>query len=133
MPIKAGFLDSPCFPVRKAYQASHGLPGSAMTKRNMKPAIEQFDFGLRLVIPVAAPPRPWIAGRSLLGNDHDASELTLHLALDPILFVRRGIDRLQRQARFVHQKIIAIEPVPRCLLAVKGWGSVCCERLSTMH
>ena len=26
MPMKAGFLDSPCFSVRKAYQASHCLP-----------------------------------------------------------------------------------------------------------
>jgi hypothetical protein len=39
----------------------------------MEPALEQLDFGLGLVVPIAALPRPRIAGSGFLGNYHDAS------------------------------------------------------------
>ena len=120
MPMKAGFLDSPCFSVRNAYQASHGLPGSDVDEGDVKTPLEQFDLGLGLVVPVTASPGPRVAGRRLLRNDHDAPPLALHLALDPILFVRRRLDRLDGQGLLVHQEVVAVEPVPGGLLAREG-------------
>src|SRR5208282_4111553 len=57
--------------------------GIGCDKRDMEPALEQLDFGLGLVVPIAAPPRPRIAGRGLLGNDHHAPAFAvLHRRVD---------------------------------------------------
>src|SRR5437773_7379690 len=46
-------------------------------ERNVKTPVQQFRFGLGLVVPITGLPRPRIAGRRLVWNDHDAPPLTL--------------------------------------------------------
>jgi hypothetical protein len=113
MPIKAGFGDRPCFSVRKAYQASHCLPGlSVALVGDVKASPEQLDFRLGLVVPVTASPRPRLAGSRRLRNNHDASPLALDRVFDPVFLVVGGPHPCDRQARLIHQEVIAVESMP---------------------
>ena len=49
------------------YLVGHVSDWVGRNKGDMKTASQQFDFGLRLVVPIAGLPRPGIAGRRLLG------------------------------------------------------------------
>src|SRR5438093_7765697 len=53
---------------------------------DVKSAPEQFDLGLRLMIPITTPPGPRLAWRGLLRDDHDASPLALRRISDAELF-----------------------------------------------
>src|ERR1019366_4571890 len=91
--------------------------GVGCDKSDMEPALEQLDFGLGLVIPIAALPRPWIAGRGFLGNDHDAPSFAIrqvtvdtkasHLARGR----RHGRDRTRG---IVHDEVITVESLVPC-------------------
>ena len=48
---------------------------------DVKPALEQLDFGLRLMVPVAAAPGPRVAQGGLPGNDDHAAPLSLAAGL----------------------------------------------------
>ena len=100
------------------------LAGIGQDEADVKTALEQLDLGLGLVVEVIAAPGPRVAGGRLLRNDHDAPQLALHLALDPVFFVRGRLDRLDGQVGLVHQEVVAVEPVPGSLLAREGKGCV---------
>ena len=130
-----------------------GVPGVPLLARlqrgvgrdvgDVKTALEQFDFGLRLVVPVTASPGPRIAGGRLLRNDHDAPPLALRRVLDAELFSFRRLERLDGQGRLVHHEVVAVEararpssrprrpwglPVPAALLAPLLWRTVSFQR-----
>ena len=96
------------------------LAGVGRDEGDVKTPPEQFDLGLGLVVPVTASPGPRVAGGRCLRDDHDAPPLSLDLTFDPVLFVRRRLDRLERERLLVHQEVVAIEPMPGCLLAREG-------------
>ena len=85
----------------------------------MEPALEQLDFGLRLVVPVAGLPGPRVAERRGFRNDHDALPLPLHLCLGGVLFIRADFIGFYGEVRLVHQEIVTVEPMPRRFLAVE--------------
>src|SRR6266853_1138668 len=87
--------------------------GVGCDKRDMEPALEQLDFGLRLVVPVAALPGPRLAWRRGFRNDHDALPLPLDVAF---ALVNR---RLDGQGLLVHEEIVAVEAMPVGLLTFK--------------
>jgi hypothetical protein len=85
----------------------------------MEAALEQLDFGLRLVVPIAAAPGPRVAGRRGFRNDDDAPPLPFDLNLDGVLFIRGDLIGLDDQVGFVHEEIVTVEPVPGRFLAVE--------------
>jgi hypothetical protein len=94
-------------------------------ERNVKTSPEEFDLGLRLVIPVASLPGPWIAGCRHLRNDHDAPALALCWSADAKSFALGHLERLELQARLIHHEVVTVEPVvPGRLLAFEGGGRV---------
>lgn len=105
-----------------------GVPGVpllariAAGERDVEAALEQFDLGLGLVVPVTTPPRPRVAFRALFRNHHDAAPLSLHL-------IRSGLGCLDAQLLVVEEKIVTVEAVPGSLLAGKRLGRVRCRGL----
>ena len=80
---------------------------------DMETPPEQFNFRLRLVVPVTSPPRPGIAGRQRFRSDHDAAPLPLYI----VAATAYGLDG---HGLFVEEEIVAVEPVPIGLRAVEG-------------
>ena len=81
-------------PVRLGEELVPGVPrlaGVAPDKPDVEAPLEQFDFGLRLMVEVVAPPGPRVAGGGLLRGDHDAAEVPLHRGLDGVPLVRPGL------------------------------------------
>ena len=96
-----------------------GIPLPARLERrarfdvsDVKPTPEQLDFRLRLVVPITATPGPGPARSCFPWNHHDAPPSALDLVLDPILLVSGGLHRLDRQAHFIHQEVVTVEPMP---------------------
>src|SRR6202167_1272288 len=88
--------------------------GVGCNKRDMEPALEQLDFGLRLVVPVATLPGPRVAWRRGFRHDHDALPLPLRVAF--------ALDRrLDFQGLLVHEEVVAVEAMPLGRLTFKGW------------
>src|ERR1051325_11935868 len=99
-------------------------------KGDVKTASQQFDFGLRLVVPIAGLPRPRTAGRRLLGNNYDAAALTVfyaHVDTEARHLARRGRKGRNRSGGIVHNEVVADVPVPSSFLAGKGNVSICCN------
>src|SRR6266702_3083354 len=90
----------------------------------MKTTFKQFNFGLRLVIPITTSPGPRIAGRSRFGNHDDTPPLTMNLMADPIFFVVLRLDGLDGQGLLVDQKVAAIKAVPGRFFALE-----CCRNV----
>src|SRR5882672_1840649 len=84
---------------------------------DVEPPPEQFNFGLRLMIPIATLPGPRIAIRRLLWHYQDAPALSFHRGIDPIPFVFLRLGRADYQRLLIHHKIITIKPMPQGLLA----------------
>jgi len=101
---------------------------AALDVGDMKPAPEKFDFGLRLVIPITALPRPWIPSRRCPRHDNHATPLAFPCATDAVFFVLGGFGRGDREARLIHDKIVSSKTVPGSFLAGE-----CQTRLGTVH
>src|SRR5262245_35056382 len=92
------------------------LAGIDFDKADVKTALKQLNFSLGLVVEVKASPGPRLTRSCPLRNDHDATQLPLHLAVYPIFSIRGSFDRLDRQRLLVHQEVEAVKPMPRSLL-----------------
>jgi len=95
------------------------LAGVAPHEPDVEAPLEQFDLGLRLVVPVVPLPRPRVPGSRMLRRDDDAAEVPFHRSLDRIGLVRPGLVWLDRKLRLVHQEVVPVEPMPTCLLAAE--------------
>src|ERR1039458_10022833 len=98
--------------------------GVGCDKSDVEPALEQLDFGLGLVVPIAAPPRPRIAGRGFLGNDHDAPSFAVcQLNVDTkASYLARGRRHGRDGARgIVHDEVITVESLVPCGLWTIEW------------
>ena len=121
MPTNAGFFDSPCFSVRKVVPGVPRLARVGPDEADVEAAPEQLDLGLRLVVPVVAPPGPGVAGGRLLRDDHDAATLALLRGPDAVALALGPLERRDGQARLVHHEVVAVEPLmPGGLLALEG-------------
>src|SRR5882762_3545434 len=90
-------------------------------KRNVKTTAQQFHLGLGLVVPITALPRPRIAGRRLVWNDHDAPPLALGRSANRKAFFFRPRERSDGQGLVIHGEVVANEPVmPGALPAIEG-------------
>jgi len=86
----------------------------------VKTAPEQFDFCLRLVVPIAALPRPRSAGSNFLRHDNNATALTFHRISYRKLFSFRPLEWHYDKALFIHHVIETIKAVvPESFLAFK--------------
>ena len=87
---------------------------------DVETAIEQLDFGLGLVVPIAALPRPRVPRRRLFGDDYDTSTLAvLQGGVDSIAccLLLRGLHRCDCAGGIVHDEVVTVEsPVPSGLL-----------------
>ena len=88
---------------------------------DVKTAPQQLHFRLRLMIPIAALPRPRMAGRGLLRHDHDAAPLPFRRVFHAELFALRRFPWSDRQRLLIHREIEAVEPIaPRGFFPGKG-------------
>src|SRR6185503_7600115 len=90
-----------------------------LDEANVKATLEQLNLNLWLVVEITASPRPGLARSRFLRNDYHAAQMALHLAIDPSSLFGGCLHRLDRQCRTVHQKVEAVEPMPRRPLASK--------------
>src|ERR1039458_2923643 len=98
--------------------------GVGCDKSDMEPAFEQLDFGLGLVVPIAALPRPRIAGSGFLGNDHDAPAFAvLQRTVDTkASYLARGRRHGRDRTRgIVHDEVITVESLVPCGLWAIEW------------
>jgi hypothetical protein len=98
------------------------LAGVAPDETDVEASLEQFDLALRLVVEVIALPGPGVAGRRLFRGDDDAAEVAIDLCADGVAFVGRRLVRLDAEVRFVHEEVIAVEPMPARLLVAELRG-----------
>src|SRR4029077_4730138 len=110
-----------------------GVPGVPLLARilparirrnecNVKPPPQQFHLGLGLVVPITGFPRPRIAGRRLVWNDHDAPPLTLGRSANRKAFFFRPRERSDGEGLVIHNEVVADETVmPSAFAAIEGW------------
>ncbi len=78
---------------------------------DVEAAPEQFHLGLRLMVPVAAAPRPGVTRGGLPGDDDDAPAFSPRRVLDPESLIFLALERLDVERPFVHQVVVAVESV----------------------
>ncbi len=85
---------------------------------DVKTAPQQFDLGLRLMVPVATLPGPGVSGRGGFRDDDDAAPLAFSGIADAEALAVGRFERRDRQSLFVHHEIVPIKAVmPGGLLA----------------
>lgn len=107
----------PRIPLPARFQILAGLDVS-----DMKSALEQFNFRLGLVVPIAASPAPRVARRHGFRNDDDASPLPFDLVPDAIAFVGRRMGGFEREILFLHQEVVPVKPMPQGLFTLESQG-----------
>jgi hypothetical protein len=87
------------------------IAGVWRNEGDVKTAPEQFDFGLRLVVPITSLQRPRIAGSRLLRNNNDAASLTFRWITDGKFSPFWPLEWRDGKALFIHRVIETIEAV----------------------
>ena len=103
------------------------LAGVGRDERDVETSPEQLDFSLRFVVPVAASPGPWLAGRRLF---RDLRRCTCGWPVAGGFTPKRSsscrLNGLMVRVLIVHHKVVTVEPfVPRGFLAGESRGVVC--------